>query len=96
MAIEFTFHGPNRARDGAGQSADGLGPSLGNAVAVADGAASSALTHPGWYRIYAGSASRLQYGASVTNGASGEPWPEGHVEARFLPAGIKIGVSALS
>lgn len=94
MAISYTFHGPSRARDGSGSFANGLGPNVGNAVAVADAAASDALAHTGWYRIVATSASLLQYGASVTNGANGEVWPANHIEARYLPAGHKIGVSA--
>jgi hypothetical protein len=94
MAISYTFHGPNRAREGSGHGADGLGPSIGNAVAVADGAASAALPATGWYRIKAIDASLLQYGAAVTNGDSGEVWDAGEKEARYLPAGIKIGVSA--
>lgn len=94
MAISYTFHGPSRPRDSYGNRGDGLGPNIGNATPVADGAASSALTHTGWYRIVATSASLVQFGPSVTNGANGEVWASGDKEARYLPAGHKIGVSA--
>lgn len=93
MAISYTFHGPSRARDGSGGFADGLGPNVGNAAAVADAAASDALVG-GWYRIVATSSSLVQFSASAANGANGEVWPSGHIEARYLPAGHKIGVSA--
>lgn len=93
MAISYTFHGANRAADGTGRHADGLGPNIGNAVAVADAAASAALA-AGWYRIKATSASLLQFGPSVTNGANGEVWDSGEKEARYIPEGYKIGVSA--
>jgi hypothetical protein len=93
MAISYTYHGANRAKDGSGKSANGLGPNIGNAVAVANAAASAALAE-GWYRIKATDASLLQFGASVTNGDDGEIWDAGEKEARYIPAGYKIGVSA--
>jgi len=86
MAISFT-----RVEVG---SRDVAGPSAGAAVAVANGAVSTALTQNGYYRIVATTASLVLFSASATDGTGGEHWPEGHVEVRALSAGLKIGVSA--
>lgn len=88
MAITFTYH----------EDTPRIGPSLakqvGNAVSVSDAAASSAVVKAGLYRIAATTASLVNIGPAVTNGANGEYWPAGQVEVRYLAAGDKIGVSA--
>lgn len=87
MAISYTYHG-TKYRNGS------YGPAQANATAVSDGAASSALSKSGYYRIVATSSSLLQTGPAVTNGASGEVWPSGRIEYRWVEGGDKLGCSA--
>lgn len=72
---------------------DIAGRQLADAVAVADGAASSDLAE-GIYRIAATSASLVRIGAGLSNGTGGEVWPSGTIEFRHVSAGEKIGCSA--
>ena len=91
MAISFTYHGERRAADASGHVADTLNKQIGNRVDVADGAASSALTKSGWYRIVASSSSYVLIDSGATNGTNGGHFPAGWGEVRWIEAGDKIG-----
>lgn len=93
MAVTFTAHNA-RPTERYNRVVDAIGGQTANSTSVADGAASSAVTASGLYRIAATSASLVNIGPSVSNGANGEYWPADHVEVRYLTEGDKVGVSA--
>lgn len=94
MAISYTFHGSRVARQDDGRTPDALLKATGGRVDVADGAASSALSSSGWYRIAASTTSYVLISSTATNGTGGEHFPAGHVDVRWIDSGDKIGCSA--
>lgn len=90
MAISFTPHGDNLSAC----VPEALRKPSGARVAVADGAASIALTATGFYRITASTTSYVAVGSAVTDGANGAHFPAGASEVWWLDAGEKIGCSA--
>lgn len=90
MAISVTYHG-GLARTGiqavSGQSGD--------AIAVADGDVSAALTQTGLYRIAASSDCTVRIGYNLTDASNGEYWPQNSVEIRWIEAGKAIASDVL-
>lgn len=72
---------------------DYYGEQLADSIAVADGAASSALP-AGLYRVAAVSNSLVRVGASLADGAGGFYMAAGLAEAVQVPEGWVIGCSA--
>ena len=94
MAVIYTFHASASPNQGVAWGSGTLGKQSGNSVPVADGAAGSAVTVSGFYRIVATSYCYVKIAADATNGANGEYWPADTREIRLLEVGDKIGVSA--
>ena len=95
MAIEFTFHGP-RNESASSMAADALPAQSSNAVAVADGAFSSALAASGLYRIKATSACRVRAGFGVTNATAGAIFSAGETEVWRLKKNMVIAVDLVA
>ncbi len=94
MAISYTHHGDKLAAASTGETGQALNEATGARVDVANGAASSALTKDGWYRIAASTSSYVLVSSAATDGTGGEHFPAGHVEVRWINSGDKIGCSA--
>lgn len=94
MSVRYTYHGRINPRSGDARLSGVLPGQTGNAVVVADGAASVALASAGYYRIMATSYSLVKIASDAADGTNGEYWPADHCEVRYLAAGQKIGVSA--
>lgn len=94
MSLRYTYHGNFEPRAADSWRSGTLPGQAGDAVVVADGAASAALAQAGYYRIVATGYSLIRIAADAANGVGGEYWPADHIEVRYLAAGQKIGVSA--
>ena len=90
MTVQVTFYA-GRPRD-ASQYVDVLGAQIGSRADVAGG---GTYTPPasGFIRVYATAAHTVRIGLAADAAATGEPWPEGRLEVRFIKAGQVLKVA---